>query len=453
MITSLHLENYKSFKKLNLNLEKGKKPKKIVAIYGENGSGKSNIISAFQNLVLSLNTVNSQEDFAKFQAQLLKRHEKSEDDNFILNVLRSGAPDNIELMGVFKNSYMLDATGPMKIRYDFEIEGNHGYYELIFEKNEDETYLSSEKLHYLIKKSSGDFFEISGDSKGVSEKKWSPSLFKSKEIKQLVDSNASRLWGKHTLLSIFNNVFRQNNREYLKKNISKNFLVALGSLKTIAYRSDESAGINGYSMLLRNMINGKFLKNEKNDKKIEATKNALNKYFVPLYSDINKMYYKFTEDDDGKQKYDLFESKRIGGESVEVPFRLESHGTKRLMDLFPLFLNAVNGETVVIDEIDQGIHDLLIDRIIDNLKDDIEGQLIFTTHDTQVMRQLDASSLYVIQIDSKGKKQVINLTKGAKDNIAAHNNIQKKYLEGYFAGIPYSSDVDFYDIVSDLEVQ
>ncbi|WP_155832132.1 AAA family ATPase [Companilactobacillus nodensis] len=151
-------------------------------------------------------------------------------------------------------------------------------------------------------------------------------------------------------------------------------------------------------------------------------------------------------------RYELYEKKRISNKIVEIPFALESNGTKRLLDLFPLFLNAVNGNTVIIDEIDQGIHDLLIDRIIDNIKEDITGQLIFTTHDTQVMKQLDVSSLYVIQVDSEGNKRIVNISKASKGKIAANNNIQKLYLDGYFAGIPYSDDVDFYDILEGIGV-
>lgn len=454
MITALHLENYKSFKHLDLDLKKGKEPKKIVAIYGENGSGKSNIVSAFENLTASLKTVDIQAELAKVQAQSAEDNEgRSHLPDFVFDLIRNGELNNTELLNVFRNSYMLQTNEPMKIRYDFSIDGQGGYYELIFKKNEDRPYLFSEKLYYLIKKSNGNIFEIVDNSNGKFNKTWSPSLFRTNEIKKLTEDATSRLWGKHTFLSIFNNIVNQSNKNYIIDNISNNFMDVLNEFNTIAYKSDGSTGVNVFGKLLRNMLGGRVANNDRQISRIESTEVSLTKYFVPLYSDIMDIFYKVTNNGKGELKYELYEKKRIGGDLLEIPFGMESHGTKQLLSLFPLFLNAIYGKTVIIDEIDQGIHDLLVDRLIDNIKDDIEGQLIFTTHDTQVMKELDASSLYIIKIDSKGDKEVVNVSKSNKNNIAAHNNIQKKYLEGYFAGIPYSDDVDFFDILEGLEVK
>lgn len=454
MITALKLENYKSFKKLDLKLKKGSNIKKIVAIYGENGSGKSNIVSAFQNLILSLKTVNVQAELAKIQSQALKSEKPNTSigSDLFLEILKNSKFTDTTLIDIFRNSYTFEENKPMQIRYDFDIDGRDGYYELIFNKKDGEIHLNSEKLYFLINKSNGNMFEIKANDDEEPTRKWSPSLFKKKEIRKLTDDATTRLWGQHTFLSIFNNIYSQTNSKYIKDNISSNFLDVVRNFNLMAYKSDTSQNANVFSKLLHEMVSGRIFDNEREMKKIDSTSKAINKYFVPLYSDIIELYYKTKKVSDERLEYELFERKRIGGKELEVPFRLESHGTRQLMDLFPLFLNAVHGETVVIDEIDQGIHDLLIDRLIENIKDDIKGQLIFTTHDTQVMKELDTSSLYVIQIDTNGNKKVVNLSKNSKNNIAAHNNVQKKYLEGYFAGIPYSDDVDFYDILNDLEV-
>ena len=42
MFTSIHLENYKTFSNLTVNLaQKNGDPKNLVLLYGENGAGKS----------------------------------------------------------------------------------------------------------------------------------------------------------------------------------------------------------------------------------------------------------------------------------------------------------------------------------------------------------------------------------------------------------------------------
>ena len=74
--------------------------------------------------------------------------------------------------------------------------------------------------------------------------------------------------------------------------------------------------------------------------------------------------------------------KKINKKIVEVPFDLESTGTKKLLTLFPLFYSVAEGDVVFIDEIDTGIHDVLFAHIIKNIVDTSKGQLIFTTHNT-----------------------------------------------------------------------
>ncbi|APX71971.1 ATP-binding protein [Companilactobacillus allii] len=447
MFTSVEFENYMSLKKLKLNIKQKNDFKKIVAIYGENGSGKSNIVSAFMNLRLSLDTLNAKKKLDEF----LSSDTKNEN---IMNVKHYTAmySDRSRIDRVFENTYLLGATEPMSLKYNFKIYGHFGYYKLIFKKDSSGSlYLASEELNYLIKKSSGVIFHITSDENQNISIKVSPQLFKNANLSNSMDDLIKRLWGKHTFLAIFQEFAVENNEKYIIENVLNNFLKVQSKFEHLSFKTDNARGANNFRQMLHNLISGT-VNNGNTRNKIENTSESLNKYFVPLYSDIMSLHYKTESLEDNKTKYELYEKKRISDEIVEIPFVLESNGTKKLLNLFPLLLNAVNGDTVIIDEIDQGIHDLLIDRIIENVKDDITGQLIFTTHDTQVMKQLDVSSLYVIQVDSSGNKRVSNISKASKSNIASNNNIQKLYLEGYFAGIPYADDVDFYDIIENLGV-
>ncbi|GAF40032.1 transporter [Agrilactobacillus composti DSM 18527 = JCM 14202] len=456
MFTSIEFANYKSFKHLFLDMQQSGQPKNLIAIYGENGAGKSNIVSAFMNLALSIRTYKNQIELAQLESKMgnANQDEAEIDANQTLlkmlrnKVIHSSNDDSV--LSVFRSYYMINSNDPMRIIYKFRIDEHDGSYELIFKKDKGKIYLASETLKYLIKKATGTIFSI--NKANFSSKptfKLSPSLFNTNVIPIFKDQ-IERFWGKHTFLALFYNFQSASNESYVDDNVSKNFIKVFDDLSQISIKTDRAAAMQVFKSLLHgDLYRGIVTNDERGNANLDNTELAINKYFIPLYSDILELKYKRDIIDDNRLKYDLYESKRIDGEIIKVPFVLESHGTKQLLELLPLLLNAKAGDTVVIDEIDSGIHDLLINRIVENISEDLQGQLIFTTHDTQLMREIAPSSLYVIRSDANGRKRVEPLPSIAK--IKANNNVQKLYLEGYFDGIPYTDDVDFDDILDGIE--
>ena len=70
MFTTVTLKNFRTFKEANFNLSNKKgEPKPMVILYGENGSGKSNMLSAFALLNELFNTM----DLRDFYEELLSR--------------------------------------------------------------------------------------------------------------------------------------------------------------------------------------------------------------------------------------------------------------------------------------------------------------------------------------------------------------------------------------------
>ena len=111
---------------------------------------------------------------------------------------------------------------------------------------------------------------------------------------------------------------------------------------------------------------------------IKKYENVLNIFFTQAHADIKSVNYVIEEKDD-KIRYKLYFNKMIGGNLKSIPIELESEGTKKIIEEFDTLIGAIMGETVVIDEIDNGIHDLLMKNIILSIKDEITGQLIITT--------------------------------------------------------------------------
>lgn len=445
--TSIEAKNYKSFNDLILNLQKNHNPKNMIAIYGENGSGKSNIINLFSSLVKSTRTLDNQRQAAKMLSKYSPRNKQQ-----ILAFKRF--IHNQSVQECFNNAYMIDAKGPMEITYNFQINGQNGYYKLMFDSHLN---LLDEQLHFTIKKAMGRMFHIKrvDNSRKPYAISLNSSVFKSKSLRKSITDSLIKFWGKHTLLSSLTNVFTEINHEFIKKYLSSYFMDVYEYFRKISVRSDLNNGVFfGYlrhkSFNLLNDLEWGIVQDTSNNRKsIKCTEQALNDYFLPLYSDMVSLNYRIINKGNRIQ-YNLYENKRLSNKIVPIPFQLESNGTKRLLGLFTMILDAINGDTVIIDEIDQGIHDLLMNRLISDINEDIKGQLIFTTHDTYLMTELNRSSLYVIQIDSEGNKRVVPISQATGIHISPNNNVQNMYLHGFFSGVPYLSEVFFNDILRDV---
>ena len=148
--------------------------------------------------------------------------------------------------------------------------------------------------------------------------------------------------------------------------------------------------------------------------------------------------------------YELYFNKMIGGQIKSIPSRLESDGTRRILNQFDTIIGSLLGETVILDEIDNGIHDVLMKNIIMSIKDEITGQLIITTHNTLLLEILPKENIYILSTDYNGNK-TINSIKEYGIKIQKNNNARDLYFKGVFGGIPTTDYIDFEEIKYALE--
>jgi len=148
-------------------------------------------------------------------------------------------------------------------------------------------------------------------------------------------------------------------------------------------------------------------------------------------------------DKDGKEVYKKFVTFHKCRDGEEYKFRLpqESSGTIRLIDILPAFLTPENSIAVmVIDEIDQSLHHLLIRRLLENyLQSRGKGartQIIFTTHNLLLMDQefMRRDEMFLVEKDSYGESSIKSISDYKE--IRIDKDIRKSYLLGRFGGIP-----------------
>ena len=137
----------------------------------------------------------------------------------------------------------------------------------------------------------------------------------------------------------------------------------------------------------------------------------------------------------------------IGGQVRSINFQEESEGTKRILFMINDLLGACLGGTIALDEIDTGIHDLLLRTMLLSIDEWINGQLIITTHNTYLLEKLRPQSIYVINVDYLGNKEVHCLD---KYDIHGTNNARTMYIKGLFGGVPVVDEIEYGEIVEEL---
>lgn len=101
-----------------------------------------------------------------------------------------------------------------------------------------------------------------------------------------------------------------------------------------------------------------------------------------------------------------------------IPLRLKGKGTRRLISIAIQRILAKAGGIVLIDEVEQGLEPDRVKNLVRILKSNIDGQIFITTHSREVITELDAEDLLLIE-NSNGQTNAINLPSNDQDVIRA----------------------------------
>jgi hypothetical protein len=131
-----------------------------------------------------------------------------------------------------------------------------------------------------------------------------------------------------------------------------------------------------------------------------------------------------------------------------LPLDEESHGTQQLFRLAPSLIDALlHGRPVLVDELEASLHPLLALQLVKTFNDREQNprnaQLIFTTHDTNLLGTiyeappLRRDQVWLTEKDSVGATRVYPLT-DYKPRKA--ENLERGYLQGRYGATPFIED-------------
>lgn len=133
----------------------------------------------------------------------------------------------------------------------------------------------------------------------------------------------------------------------------------------------------------------------------------------------------------------------ISGKEYLIPLEEESTGTRKIIDLAPAIVDLLlsNKNCVyVIDGIDHGLHTeinyWLVRRFLENVSSNTRKQLVFTSHDTNLLRRacLRRDEIWFVERRRNSPSQLVNAVEF--EGLRKDSSMQKLYEEGRFGALP-----------------
>lgn len=439
MFTNVKLQNFRSFGEIEFDLSnKNGCPKNLAVVFGENGAGKSNLMSAFVFLREILSTMNVRDMYEE-----LLNHKAFFADENMESMIRQQIKSDLRDMAAIVNDYrMVGSSEPIVAEYEFSLLGSIGKYRI--ELNGEE--IVHEKLEYLLSKRRGIYFECSSQGIYINS-----GIVKSKELLGDIKAAAKRFWGKHSLFAVVLHELVDKSKSYGEDNISDNFDRVLAMISSLSCYI--GIGTKRWDRLISNLdvlesadMGDLPLSKEK---ELDIAERIFTQFFSAINSDVRKVYYD-RKYNDKTIRYALMFEKLVAGEYRHIEFSRESTGNHQVLRVLCYLLTACMGGIVVIDEADSGVHDYLFKKLFDEISPYIDGQVIMTTHNTMLMEtNFSRDSTYILSEKEDGHKEIKTVSNYDKRTYF-NNNIRNKYLNGEYRGLPKVAPIDFPLIIKEI---
>lgn len=430
MLMSFKVENYRSFRdEVTFDFEavaleeykecliKNGKNKylPVGAVYGKNGGGKSNLIRAFWIAV-----------------QFIKNAQRTQHENalipvypFRLNKYSINEPTKFEFNYVYngvKYCYGFSAT-KNKVYREYLYSAPKGKKSKIFERTEqkfDFPANSDKKIKELI-------------SEAVAENQLFFSVSCTMNYRPCIDAMK---WFREAVL--FSRDYTDIQKSIHDYSEDKNILKSMVNTAKIADLGIEDITFEINNMNITNLEDiPENIPDDLKNKIIEALKQLTNalesgpntsERMLQLSEIKTNSYHK---GEDGLYSLGLHD---------------ESDGTRRLMNLAPAIEKTLqNGGIFIVDEIEKELHPILVEYLIEKFQDKDKNkngaQLLFTTHNIEILGREILRRDQIYFVDKERENGVSEIYSLADYSPRKDTNIYKAYMLGKYGAIPIIEEV------------
>lgn len=444
MFTKITLENFRSFDHIVFDLtEKGNVPKHLAVLYGENGAGKSNLMSAFVLLPELTRTMDVRDAYER----LLTRDAIFQDEK-MEKVMREQMRHSLrDMSAIIKDYRMIDCEDPIVAEYEFNINGNNGCYRVEFGQDE----IVHERLEYVLNRRRGLYFDCSSDGILINDTVIQGT--NGKDFLVDVKETAKRYWGKHSLLAILLYEMKDKSNAFGRDNVTENFNTVLREFRglscAVSMGNKSWEGLSSKLQVLKRPLQGHL--SLRRETELDYASDFFTQLFTSVDLSVRKIFYK-KEFHDDEIYYKLIEEKYIAGNYRRIDFERESAGNCQLLNISCYLLTACMGGVVILDEAEANIHDLLFQKLLEEIRPILKGQVIMTTHNTMLMEASFArEATYILSVDpdNPSDKKIRCISDYRKRTYAA-NNIRNKYLSCEYGGVPELRQTEFQESIEKI---
>ena len=444
MFTKITLENFRSFDHIVFDLtEKGNVPKHLAVLYGENGAGKSNLMSAFVLLPELTRTMDVRDAYER----LLTRDAIFQDEK-MEKVMREQMRHSLrDMSAIIKDYRMIDCEDPIVAEYEFNINGNNGCYRVEFGQDE----IVHERLEYVLNRRRGLYFDCSSDGILINDTVIQGT--NGKDFLVDVKETAKRYWGKHSLLAILLYEMKDKSNAFGRDNVTENFNTVLREFRglscAVSMGNKSWEGLSSKLQVLKRPLQGHL--SLRRETELDYASDFFTQLFTSVDLSVRKIFYK-KEFHDDEIYYKLIEEKYIAGNYRRIDFERESAGNCQLLNISCYLLTACMGGVVILDEAESNIHDLLFQKLLEEIRPILKGQVIMTTHNTMLMEASFArEATYILSVDpdNPSDKKIRCISDYRKRTYAA-NNIRNKYLNCEYGGVPELRQTEFQESIEKI---
>ena len=128
------------------------------------------------------------------------------------------------------------------------------------------------------------------------------------------------------------------------------------------------------------------------------------------------------------------------GLGVEMPWLMESHGTRAFIKMFPFLAGALDGGGIVaIDEMDAAIHPNMLPELVrwfyaTSGRNTLDAQLWLSCHSASLLDDLNKEEIVICEKDRQGRSHLYSLM---DVKVRRDENHYRKYLSGAYGGVPH----------------